>query len=192
MTDKETMVLIKSKNKDCVFSQAELINWIIEIEGVSRNTANKRVPRVIKRLPVELLSCKFYRLLYTPSEELDPVKKEKKVKELTKELSIAETSRQILEYFNQKTGKNYRGKPADLAKIKSRLEERHTLEEFKQVIDKKSSEWIGSEWEKFLRPETLFGSKFEGYLNQSGNLKKQGKAEQMANYDFSKYIKGDK
>lgn len=39
------------------------------------------------------------------------------------------------------------------------------MEDFKRVIDWKSSEWAGTEMEKYLRPETLFGTKFEGYLN---------------------------
>ena len=42
---------------------------------------------------------------------------------------------------------------------------RCTVDDFKTVIDKKCDEWIGTEWEKYLRPETLFGTKFEGYLN---------------------------
>jgi hypothetical protein len=34
------------------------------------------------------------------------------------------------------------------------------------VIDKKTKEWLGTQFENYLRPETLFGTKFEGYLNQ--------------------------
>lgn len=33
------------------------------------------------------------------------------------------------------------------------------------MIEKKCAEWLGGDMEKFLRPETLFGSKFESYLN---------------------------
>jgi len=41
------------------------------------------------------------------------------------------------------------------------------LEDFKTVIDKKCVEWMNDEkMEKFLRPVTLFGPKFESYLNQ--------------------------
>ena len=32
--------------------------------------------------------------------------------------------------------------------------------------------WQGTEWEKFLRPETLFGTKFEGYLNARQTVQK--------------------
>jgi hypothetical protein len=34
------------------------------------------------------------------------------------------------------------------------------------VIDNKVSEWKNTEMAKFIRPETLFGTKFESYLNQ--------------------------
>ena len=51
--------------------------------------------------------------------------------------------------------------------INARLNEGFTLEDFKTVIDKKCVEWSGTEFEKFLRPNTLFGTKFESYLNQN-------------------------
>lgn len=193
MTDRQVMALIKSKDDDCLFTQADLINWVIELEGISRNTAYKRVLRIIKRLPVELLGGKFYRLLITPSDEFEPVKKEKGAKKEKDRVNVSELAKEILEYLNQKTGKRYKGKPADLLKIKARLAppESHTLEDFKTVIDKKVAEWKGTDWEKFLRPETLFGTKFESYLNQSGSSKQQGKAEQMAAYDFTKYVRGE-
>lgn len=40
------------------------------------------------------------------------------------------------------------------------------------MIDNKVAEWKGTDMEKFLRPETLFGNKFEGYLNQQVSNKK--------------------
>lgn len=50
--------------------------------------------------------------------------------------------------------------------IAARLAEGFTLEDFKKVILKKSKQWKGTNMERFLRPETLFGTKFEGYLNE--------------------------
>ena len=49
--------------------------------------------------------------------------------------------------------------------IHARLAEGFKLDDFKAVIDKKAEEWIGTEYEQYLRPETLFGTKFESYLN---------------------------
>lgn len=74
---------------------------------------------------------------------------------------------QIVFYLNKKAGTKYRDTtPKTVEKIKARLTEGFTVEDFKVVIDKKCAEWIGDEkMEKYLRPETLFGTKFEGYLN---------------------------
>ena len=51
--------------------------------------------------------------------------------------------------------------------IKTRLKEGHTVEDFKKVHSTKNKEWKGTDYEKFLRPETLYGNKFESYLQQS-------------------------
>lgn len=72
----------------------------------------------------------------------------------------------IVSYLNEKAGTNYRHTTAKTkTAIHARLAEGFTVEDFKTVIDKKCAEWIGNEYEKYLRPETLFGTKFEGYLN---------------------------
>jgi uncharacterized phage protein (TIGR02220 family) len=74
----------------------------------------------------------------------------------------------IIQYLNEKTGKSFKPnsrKTMDL--IQARFNEGFTLEEFKKVMDLKSAEWQqDARWSKFLRPETLFGTKFESYLNQ--------------------------
>jgi uncharacterized phage protein (TIGR02220 family) len=73
----------------------------------------------------------------------------------------------IIEYLNENAGTNYRSKSAKTQTlIKARLNEGFTVEDFKKVIDNKVREWKRTEWEKYLRPETLFGTKFESYLNQ--------------------------
>lgn len=76
--------------------------------------------------------------------------------------------KEIIDYLNQRACTNYRANAEKAKKlINARLNEKYTVDDFKKVIDKKCNEWIGTEYEKFLRPETLFGSKFEGYLNQN-------------------------
>lgn len=72
----------------------------------------------------------------------------------------------ILEYLNKVSKSNYRpSNQKTLSFISSRIAEGHTIENFKTVIDKKFEDWEGTEFIKFLRPETLFGNKFESYLN---------------------------
>lgn len=72
----------------------------------------------------------------------------------------------IVSYLNERLGTSYKPTTAKTqSAIRARLSEGFTLDDFRTVIDKKSTEWIGTEYEKYLRPETLFGTKFEGYLN---------------------------
>ena len=46
------------------------------------------------------------------------------------------------------------------------MNEGFTLADFEKVIDIKTDEWKGTDNDKYIRPETLFGTKFESYLNQ--------------------------
>lgn len=75
---------------------------------------------------------------------------------------------EIINYLNDATGKNYRSSSQKTKKdIKARWNQGFTLDDFKKVIDIKTGEWLNDpKMNKFLRPETLFGTKFEGYLNQ--------------------------
>ena len=76
--------------------------------------------------------------------------------------------KEIIEHLNQKSGKNYRYSSKVTQKhIKARIKEGFTLADFKRVIDWKVSRWIGTDMEQYLRPETLFGTKFESYLNEA-------------------------
>lgn len=79
----------------------------------------------------------------------------------------------IIDYLNCVLGTKFSYKTAKTQRdIKARLNENdYTLEDFKLVIDKKYKEWKDTEWEKYLRPETLFGTKFESYLNQNETIK---------------------
>lgn len=73
----------------------------------------------------------------------------------------------IIEYLNIRAGTNYKPTTKKTQTlIIARMKEGNTVDDFKTVIDKKCNEWMGTEHEKYLRPETLFGTKFEGYLNQ--------------------------
>ena len=59
--------------------------------------------------------------------------------------------------------------------MKARLNEGFTEEDIRKVIDKKTEEWLGTEMAQYLRPETLFGTKFEGYLNQPETKRKKNR-----------------
>lgn len=74
----------------------------------------------------------------------------------------------IIDYLNRKTNSHYRPtSKATRRLIKARYNEGFTDIDFKTVIDKKCAEWLhDSNMAQYLRPETLFGTKFEAYLNQ--------------------------
>lgn len=81
--------------------------------------------------------------------------------------------KEIIDYLNLKANTNYKyttSKTQTL--IKARYNEGFIKDDFKRVIDNKVSEWKNTEMEKYLRPETLFGTKFESYLNQKEKEKK--------------------
>lgn len=94
----------------------------------------------------------------------------------------------IINYLNNKCNTRYRYNTPNTKKhINARLNEGYTEQDFYTVIGKKADEWLGTEQEKYLRPDTLFGSKFESYLNQK-NIKKVEKNSftdfEQRNYDL--------
>lgn len=74
----------------------------------------------------------------------------------------------IIDYLNEKAGTSFKcttKKTQTL--IQARYKETFTTMDFKTVIDNKVAEWLNdAEMNQYLRPETLFGTKFESYLNQ--------------------------
>lgn len=75
---------------------------------------------------------------------------------------------EIVDYLNVKAKRNYlHTTAATQSKIKARYAEGFTFEDFKKVIDVKVKEWLNdTNMQQYLRPDTLFGTKFESYLNQ--------------------------
>ena len=69
--------------------------------------------------------------------------------------------------MNLKANTNYKSTTSKTQTlIKARYNEGFIIDDFKKVIDNKTSEWKNTDMAKYLRPETLFGTKFESYLNQ--------------------------
>jgi len=75
---------------------------------------------------------------------------------------------EIVTYLNDAAHKNFRpNTKATQRLIKARWNEGFRLKDFQTVIDKKTAEWLhDTKMNQYLRPETLFGTKFESYLNQ--------------------------
>ena len=72
-----------------------------------------------------------------------------------------------MEYLNAKSKKGFRTTTDSTIKyINARLNDGFSIDDFKKVIDTKCSQWMNTDNHIYLRPETLFGNKFEGYLNE--------------------------
>lgn len=80
---------------------------------------------------------------------------------------ITEIADRVVDYLNLKAGTAYRhGIAKTVSLVSARLKDGFTENDFTLVINKKCEEWKETDYAKYLRPETLFGTKFESYLNQ--------------------------
>ncbi|MCI5684263.1 MAG: phage replisome organizer N-terminal domain-containing protein [Enterococcus gallinarum] len=91
-------------------------------------------------------------------------------KELDKERDI-DTEKipysDIIKYLNEATSKSFKVTQKWKDLIKARWNEGQRLDDFKKVIDVKTNQWLNNqEMNKYLRPATLFGNKFDDYLNE--------------------------
>jgi len=108
---------------------------------------------------------------------------EKNIEHSEKTQNIAKDA---IDYLNHKLDRKFKATPKVQSQINARIREGVKAEDFKTVIDKKCKDWLGSKFAAYLRPETLFGTKFIGYLNE---VEKQQKTEKMEAYAFDQYFK---
>ena len=79
---------------------------------------------------------------------------------------------EIIDYLNECTGQAYKSSSKQTQSIiDARIKEGNTIDDFKKVIAIKSKKWLNTEYQDYLRPSTLFGGKFESYLNESVIIK---------------------
>ena len=81
----------------------------------------------------------------------------------------SEAASQIVACLNEKAGTAFRASTRQTRKhIHARLAEGYSPQDFEAVIAYKVSKWKDDpRMQGYLRPETLFGSKFEGYLQEA-------------------------
>ena len=74
----------------------------------------------------------------------------------------------IVRYLNESIGTHYSPKTKETVRcIRARFKEGFTPDDFRKVIDTKVDDWLKRpDMKMYLRPATLFGPKFESYLNQ--------------------------
>ena len=108
--------------------------------------------------------------------------------ESDKDIETKEKIKEIVDYFNEITGKHYTYTGKDTVKfIKARLKDKFTVDDFKTVIYKKTQQWKGTEMEQYIRPQTLFSNKFESYLNQSTPITEKDELDEWALADFNTF-----
>lgn len=126
------------------------------------------------------------------NNELTPNKNDKNDNNEKKDNIYSE----VVEFLNLKANTKYKHTTKKTQTlISARVKEGFTLENFKTVIDIKCRQWMNKDMEKYLRPETLFGTRFEGYLQEgekangfNGNNKRtKEEATEEGRVDFSKY-----
>lgn len=82
-------------------------------------------------------------------------------------MRATEEAMEVIDYLNSQTGSHYRHTKGNIRHVTARINEGFTVQDCKTVIDKKCAEWMPDDrMQQYLRPETLFGPKFENYLNQ--------------------------
>src|SRR5690625_3172079 len=139
---------------DCVTSELEHVKDSSLIDYVGKNVGNATLK--------DLYDTSTSRTTSSPQ-----YKEEEEEEEEDKEEEIVPYA-EIINYLNEIADKNYRTSTSKTKTlIHARWKEGFRVDDFKKVIDVKNNEWKNDKsMQKFIRPETLFGTKFEGYLNQ--------------------------
>ena len=80
----------------------------------------------------------------------------------------ASIAAEAVDYLNRRTGRSFKATSrATVRHVRARVAEGYGIEDFKRVIDIKTAQWESDpNMSRYLRPETLFGPKFESYLNE--------------------------
>lgn len=137
----------------------ELIN-INGIISASKNIVDKDFKNYVSELINKCISGKISNVKCCST--VDNKEKEKK------DQIVKDFSKEVISYMNEKCNTRYQYKSEYvLRRISARMKDGFTnIEDYKKVIDKKAGQWLNTDYEKYLRPDTLFGTKFEVYLNE--------------------------
>ena len=167
----ELLTTVEAIDKD-LWTQDQKVwsdNFIENIKDAYRNRVEDIPPKP------ELLHKK------PTSKEVSNVRKPHTILNHTKEDNTKEDNNieQVITYLNEKADKNFKANtPVTIKHIKARLLEGYTIDDFKKVIDIKVAKWkTDPKMSDYLRPETLFGNKFDGYLNEKIIIKEKSKEQ---------------
>jgi uncharacterized phage protein (TIGR02220 family) len=121
-----------------------------------------------------------------PNLNLNPPKKEGDVESSPRRLATPQNVEKVIDYLNLKTGRKFSSKTkATMRIIYARINEGHHFADFQRVIDAKVKQWWSDpKMADYLRPETLFGTKFDSYLATCDPLKVKPDESRTASSQF--------
>lgn len=105
------------------------------------------------------------------------INKDKKyVDRINKEKKNKEIYSNIIQHFNLKCNKSYKlDSDVFIDYIDKLIGKGFSEQDMISVIDQKAKEWTNTKYAQYLRPSTLFGDKFEIYLNDCQSVKEDYK-----------------
>ncbi|EIW20737.1 MULTISPECIES: phage replisome organizer N-terminal domain-containing protein [Pelosinus] len=170
-TFKNLNMIDRDKEVLCVSSWQEYQN----IEGMDKIREQSRLRMQKHRENLKMLRNSHATVTSGDAVEEEIEEEIEEDKEIDKEVIPYQD---IIDLLNQKAGTKFKATDKHKECIRARWKEGYGLTDFKTVIDKKYKEWAGTEQAKYIRPITLFGTKFDGYLNQVEGGPKNGKYQQ--------------
>lgn len=151
----------------------KVIRWQTVVNESVGDESFKHNSQKLENQNLDIQKLEFQNLENRP---LQNTNKQNTNKQKTEEQKILSSSdehdavpyKEIVDYLNEKAGTKFRSQTKDTQKhIRARVNEGFTIDDFKKVIDTKTSQWLNDpKMNAYLRPATLFGTKFEGYLNE--------------------------
>ena len=167
----------------CIASNA----YFAEFFGLSKSSVSRIVSSLVKKKLIKVT------LTYKPNKEVDKRiircekygDKEVKFIEKDRPRSTPVNSplaKAVIDYLNLKAEKNFRNVHSSIKFIVARENEGYVLEDFMKVINIKCSQWLNTDFDKFLRPSTLFNAtKFQEYLAEKPAVEKKAVNERIIN-----------
>lgn len=152
-------------------SKTTVQNWLkalFENNYISKEIEYKEGSKEILHRYIRILEYPTQKNLHTPTQE-NLRDNNTLINNTKNNMSSSEKIpyKEIISYLNQVTNKKYKVTQKWKDLIKARWNEGQRLEDFKKVINVKSSQWLNdSNMNKYLRPQTLFGNKFDDYLQE--------------------------
>ncbi|HEN3407253.1 TPA: conserved phage C-terminal domain-containing protein [Yersinia enterocolitica] len=96
--------------------------------------------------------------------------------DISKEIKFTDEAIEVLKHLNQLTGAKYTTIKTNLQNIRARLTDGHDKQSLILVVDYLVNRWLGTDWSKYLNPETMFRpTKFDGNLLAAGVWHSEGR-----------------